>query len=750
VVNEVSVSDQFADVVFPISLRKSFTYRIPAPLEGLAKEGMRCSVSFGRRQTIGLITALTHQGPTPMKAIKPINSLLDVEPSLTPDLMELGKWIAEYYYCSVGEALFAILPVGYRRTTKAILELLPDAFQKRQKVEEILEKIGKLRGVNWESLSESRVPLTARTRKLAEALKAEGLAGIKLDSSLAESKTVRHKRSASFTPVPKLHAQQQQALGEIEKAIEDGAFKTFLMHGVTGSGKTEVYLRAIAKILEKGKQAIVLIPEIALTPQTVERFTGRFGDMVAVFHSRLATGERTLEWRRMASGEAKVAVGARSALFAPARNLGLIIVDEEHESSYKQEDAPRYHARDAAIKRAQICRAVAVLGSATPSLESVHNSRTGKYSLLFLPDRVNRKPLPLIRLVDLREEWQIRGQDRPVLSVALQEAVRETLAKEEQALLFLNRRGFNTVALCLKCGAQVHCPDCSIPVTYHRGGKPFDGAQGRATLLCHYCNWQGPLPEKCAKCGDGEIKVVGLGTERVEEEVTSLFPKAKICRMDMDTTRREGSHEEIIGRFRRHEIDILIGTQMIAKGHDFPGVTLVGVVGADVGLALPDFRASERVFQLMVQVAGRAGRADKEGIIYLQTFHGEHPAIQAALKHDTGTFWKSELELREALGYPPYAKLGLLLYRAKIEKKALAAAENAARVLRQEAGKYRVEVRGPAPAGLSKLRGHYRFQVLLKSPKPAGIRRLIEWMDSKAETPPGVFRVVDLDPQSML
>jgi primosomal protein N' (replication factor Y) (superfamily II helicase) len=444
----------------------------------------------------------------------------------------------------------------------------------------------------------------------------------------------------------------------------------------------------------------------------------------------------------MASGEAKVAVGARSALFAPAKNLGLIIVDEEHESSYKQEDAPRYHARDAAIKRAQICRAVAVLGSATPSLESVHNSRSGKYNLLFLPDRVNRKPLPLIKLVDLRAEWQVRQEDRPVLSLALQEAVRETLAKGEQALLFLNRRGFNTVALCLKCGAQVHCPDCSIPVTYHRGGK--------ATLLCHYCNWQGPLPERCAKCGDGEIKVVGLGTERVEEEVASLFPKAKICRMDLDTTRREGSHEDIIGRFRRHDIDILIGTQMIAKGHDFPGVTLVGVVGADVGLALPDFRASERVFQLLVQVAGRAGRADKEGIIYLQTFHGDHPAIQAALKHDTGTFWKSELELRGALGYPPYSRLGLLLYRAKNEKKALAAAEGAARMLKPEAGRHQVEVRGPAPAGLFKLRGHYRFQVLLKSPKPAGIRRLIEWLDTKMETPPSVFRVVDLDPQSML
>lgn len=735
-------SEWYAEVVFPIALRRSFTYRVPAPLEDLIQKGMRCSVSFGRRQSIGLITALIRQIPAHVKAVKPIDSLMDVQPSLTPDLMELGKWIAEYYYCSLGEALFAILPVGYRKTTKAVLELLPSAIQNKQKVEEILERSGKLRGVNWESLSESRVPLTARTRALAEALKSEGLGGIRLGSSIGGSKVPRIKPSASSIAPPKLHEQQQHALSAIEVAVEKSVFQTFLIHGVTGSGKTEVYLRSIAKILEKGKQAIVLIPEIALTPQTVERFTSRFGDLVAVFHSRLASGERTQEWRRMAEGKAKVAIGARSALFAPAQNLGLIVVDEEHESSYKQEDAPRYHARDAAIKRAQICGAVAILGSATPSLESVQNATLGKYTLLTMPNRVNQKPLPQIRLVDLREEWQVRHEDRPVLSLALQEAVRETLAKGEQTLLFLNRRGFNTVALCLKCGEQVHCPSCSVPVTYHRGA--------RSGLLCHYCNWQGPLPGKCVKCGDGEIRALGLGTERVEEEVAALFPKARVCRMDLDTTRREGSHEDIIGRFRKREIDILIGTQMIAKGHDFPGVTLVGVVGADVGLALPDFRASERVFQLLVQVAGRAGRADKEGTIYLQTFHGNHPAILAALKHDTGAFWKSELELREALGYPPFARLGLLVYRAKLEKKALAAAESAARVLKVEAGKYQVEVRGPAPAGLFKLRGHYRFQVLLKSLKPAGMRRLIEWLDTKVETTQGVFRVVDLDPQSML
>ncbi len=732
----------FAEVVFPIPLKQVFTYLVPAPLEGIAQVGMRCFAPFGPRQAVGFITGLTGQKPAHVKNLKALNSLLDGEPLLTPDLQKLGKWIADYYYCSEGEALFAILPMGFVKT-KRFLGLSPKGLRERDRVMGILEKEGPFRKVNWETLSGGTVLLTPRTGGLARLLSKEGLAELKLEGSTAPLEEDALREAPALEKGPPLHPQQQAALDAVEKSLEAGTFKTFLLQGVTGSGKTEVYLRAISTVLQKGKQAIVLIPEIALTPQTVERFTRRFGDQVAVFHSRLLPAEKIRHRRRMASGEAKVAVGARSALFAPARNLGLIVVDEEHESSYKQDQPPRYHARDAAIMRAQICGATALLGSATPSLESVYNARSGKYGFLSMPQRVNQRPLPGVKVVDLREEWIVRGSDRPVLSVALAEAIRETLDKKEQSMLFLNRRGFNTVTLCLKCGEQVHCPSCSIPVTSHRKG-------GETALLCHYCDWRGPVPAACPKCKDGAIRQVGLGTEKVEEELKSRFPGARIARMDLDTTRERGSHEKILERFRRHEIDLLVGTQMIAKGHDFPGVTLVGIVGADTGLALPDFRASEKVFQLLVQVSGRAGRAEREGVIYLQTFNSDHPSIQAAVRHDTEGFWRGELELRQALSYPPFSRLGLLVYRHREEKKAEQAAQEAAGFLGRESRALKVEVRGPAPAGIFKLRDEYRFQILLKAEKSQAIRQLIQKLDGSVKVPAGVGRSVDIDPQSML
>ncbi len=739
------MSEEFVEVAFPLSLKQVFSYRVPESLQGLVKPGMRVSVSFGRRHTVGLVTRLTAQSPAGVKNMKALESLMDTDPILTPDLLELGRWISEYYYCSLGEALFTALPGGYRKNPKAFLKLVPEAVEKSTEVEALLEKVGKLRGVNLESLEEGRVPLTPRTRALAEALKESGLGQVNYSK---ESKSLKVSQKAPARPetIPKLHPQQEVAVQTIRQALNLGTFQTFLLHGVTGSGKTEVYLRAIAEVIQKGQQAIVLIPEIALTPQTLERFTSRFGDKVALLHSRLAQGERARQWSRMATGEAQVAVGARSALFAPAPRLGLIVVDEEHESSYKQDDVPRYHARDAAVKRAQITGAVAVLGSATPSLETVHNAQSGKYQRLHMPERVNQRRLPLIRLVDLKEEITSHGsRERPVLTLALETAIGETLAKGEQAILFLNRRGFHTLVLCTKCGAQVQCPHCSVSVTYHRGS----GSDPKP-LLCHYCGWQGPVPARCQTCKDGDVKPVGMGTEKVEEEVMARFPKARVARMDLDTTRKQGSHESLLTKFRNHQTDILIGTQMIAKGHDFPGVTLVGVIGADVGLALPDFRSSERVFQLMVQVAGRAGRAEKEGFIYLQTFNPGHPALRAAMGHDTETFWNAELEMRKALDYPPFSKLGLIVYRSKDEKKALLAVTKAAEIMRREASQAGVEVWGPAPAPFSKLRGQYRFQILLKAKTPAPLRRLLIYVDEKMETPSGVNRAVDLDPQSML
>ncbi len=737
------MADLFAQVVFPIPLKQTFSYRVPEALKSAVAPGMRCFLSFGHRQTVGFITSVTSKAPENVKQLKAIDSLLDTQPALTPDLLKLGEWIAEYYYCSLGEALFAILPAGQRKNPKSVLELTSEGLAHIEKVETLLGEVGPLRGVNWKSLKKGTVAVTPRTLALAEALKAAGLGQIVVAGKKPESTGGEKLILGKPTQPPQLHAQQESAFNAIHQALDEGVFKTFLLQGVTGSGKTEVYLRTIAETLKKGKQAIVLIPEIALTPQTVDRFTGRFGDQVAVLHSRLDPEERAIHWNRLATGKAKVAVGARSALFAPVPKLGLIVVDEEHESSYKQDDTPRYNARDAAVKRAQLCGAVALLGSATPSLESIKNARDGKYGFLSMPDRVNQRPLPRVRVVDLKEEWVVRGEDRPVLSMALAQAIRENLEKNEQTILFLNRRGFNTATLCLKCGEQVQCPNCSVPVTSHR-------VRGVIELLCHYCDWKGPVPVKCPQCKDGQVRQVGLGTERLEEEIKTQFPNARVERMDLDTTQEKGSHEEILGRFRRHAVDILLGTQMIAKGHDFPGVTLVGIVGADTGLALPDFRSSEKVFQLLVQVSGRAGRAEKEGVIYLQTFHPDHSSVRSAATHDMNGFWQQELELREALGYPPYSRLGLLVYRSEDEKKAYTGAEKAAVVLEKLARPLGVEVRGPALAGLFKLRGHFRFQILLKAAKPQAIRQLIQKLDEQFETPKGVFRVVDIDPQSML
>ena len=734
--------ESYVEVVFPTPLKQVFTYKLPPALEGLAQVGMRCFAPFGRRQTVGFIVGLTGQAPAHVKTFKSIDSLLDSEPLLTPDLQKLGKWIADYYYCSEGEALFAILPMGFVKT-KRFLVLTPEGLKNEKRISEILEENGPLRKVTFQTLGEGKVLLSPRTAPLAKIFKKEGLAALKLEGANSAEEAKIEMESPSLEKGPKLHAQQQAALDAIEKNLDLSTFHAFLLNGVTGSGKTEVYLRAISTVIAKGKQAIVLIPEIALTPQTVDRFTRRFGDQVAVFHSRLGPSEKIRHWRRMASGEAKVAVGARSALFAPAKNLGLIVVDEEHDSSYKQDKSPRYHARDAAIMRAQICKATAILGSATPSMESVYNARLGKYTLLSMPERVNKKALPRVKVVDLREEWSVRGEDRPILSMALEEAIRENLERKEQTMLFLNRRGFNTLTLCMKCGAQVHCPSCSISVTSHKSSKGV-------YLLCHYCDWTGPIPEHCATCKDGTIQQVGLGTEKVEEELKAKFPKARIARMDLDTTREKGSHEKILNKFRQGDIDLLVGTQMIAKGHDFPGVTLVGIVGADTGLALPDFRSSERVFQLLVQVSGRAGRAEKEGIIYLQTFNEGHASIQAAVHHDTEGFWKGELELRKDLGYPPFSRLSLLVYHHKDEKRAGRAAEEAASFLNRHARSFNVEVRGPAPAGIFKLRDEYRFQVLLKAEKSLAIRQLIQKLDASMPVPSGISRSVDIDPQSML
>jgi primosomal protein N' (replication factor Y) len=568
---------------------------------------------------------------------------------------------------------------------------------------------------------------------------------------------------------PALNEAQAAAVARIVTALDPAgdAPRAFLLFGVTGSGKTEVYLHAIAACLARGRGALVMVPEIALTPQLVSRFRARFGDDLAVIHSALAEADRHAMWTRLRRGEVRVAIGARSALFAPVPDLGLVIVDEEHDASFKQEEGVRYHARDMALLRAHRLRAAAVLGSATPSLESVELVRRGKLGELTLPDRaVAEATLPAVTLVDLRRNGPGPSQHR-LLSLPLHRAVEETLAAGEQAILFLNRRGFAPSVVCHACGAVETCRACSVALTYHRGtaaggaerarrGRGDQGGlppeRGRAGMRCHYCDFHGPLPAVCSACGAGPLELEGLGTERLEEAVAAAFPTARVARLDRDVAGGARS-EAIIERVRAREVDILVGTQMVTKGHDLPGVTLVGVLNADAALSLPDFRASERGFQLLVQVAGRAGRRERPGRVLVQTRTPEHPAIQFAARHDVRGFWEHELADRREVSYPPFSRLALLRIDALDEHLAREAANKLAALARTspEALARRVEVLGPSAAPIARLRGRFRFRVMLRARERGplraalgAVREGIERIDRR------VRAVVDVDPVAML
>jgi primosomal protein N' (replication factor Y) len=550
----------------------------------------------------------------------------------------------------------------------------------------------------------------------------------------------------------------------------------FLLHGVTGSGKTEVYLQAIAHALEKGFGAIVLVPEISLTPQTVERFKARFchgphRTLVAVLHSHLSAGERHDEWHKIREGRARIVIGARSAIFAPVEPLGLIIVDEEHEHTYKQEEAPRYHARDVAVVRGQMERAVVVLGSATPSLESYYNCRRGKYTLLELPERADDRKMPRVRVVDMRQTLR-GGRTPPVFSPQLREAILQRLERGEQTILFLNRRGYATALQCPRCGFVAECPNCSVALTFHRTDQK---------LRCHICGHEAPAPAVCPneKCRDAAIRYAGLGTQRVEEALARLFPRARIRRMDSDVMKRKDDYRRVLGEFRAGKIDILVGTQMIAKGLHFPNVTLVGIIHADLALHQPDFRAGERTFQLITQVAGRAGRGDIEGEVFVQAFTPFHPAIQYARRHDFAGFYEQEIEYRQQLKYPPISRVALLTLRGRNEDKVRFAAQHLRReldVLSPEGGTAarpaaasaggelpldvpdsnaatpRIRdliVAGPAPAPLVRAEGFYRYQIMLRT---RHMSRLSRWLGERVAEfplPEGVTLTVDVDPVSL-
>jgi primosomal protein N' (replication factor Y) len=517
--------------------------------------------------------------------------------------------------------------------------------------------------------------------------------------------------------------------------------RTFLLHGVTGSGKTEVYLQAIAHVLERGAGAIVLVPEIALTPQTVERFKARFSSGplktgVAVLHSHLSSGERHDEWHKIRRGRARIVIGARSAVFAPVDPLGLIIVDEEHEHTYKQEEAPRYHARDVAIMRGSMEGAAVVLGSATPSLESYYNCRIGKHTLLELRERVDDQKLPHVRVVDMRQSMR-RGQNIPIFSPQLKEAITQRLERGEQTILFLNRRGYSTALQCPLCGFVAECPNCSLSLTYHRHEQK---------LRCHLCGHEQAAPSACPneKCRNPGIRYSGLGTQRVEETLGKLFPDARVERMDSDAMKRKEDYRRILGDFRAGKIDILLGTQMIAKGLHFPNVTLVGIIYADLALHLPDFRAGERTFQLLTQVAGRAGRGDIEGEVVVQTFTPFHPAIQFARRHDFVGFYEQELEFREPLKYPPFGRVALLTLKGRNEDKVKFSAEHLRKVLDTLGGD--VTIAGPAPAPLLRAETYYRYQLMLRTRRMSALSQKLAALVQSLALPEDILLTVDIDP----
>jgi primosomal protein N' (replication factor Y) len=741
-------------------LAKTLSYLVPEHLRGRARVGSRVRVPLGRRQAVGYVMG---SSDLPADKLKAVLEVLDPLPLFHARHAAFYQRAADYYAFPIGEAVRTALPAGLsgRGSSPTILS---EKFYRRSDLE------GQPKGAKQQELlrhveGEGEVSLTG-LRELFPAPHAVLQRLVELGYLSVEERERRRDPFAgeevmAHEPLD-LNAAQQKALEHLTTALGRlPEFSPMLLHGVTGSGKTEVYLRAIADCLDRGKQALVMVPEIALTPQLVGRFRSWFQKRtlrLAILHSGLSDGERYDAWRSVAEGDVDVVIGARSAIFAPLPDLGLIVVDEEHDTSYKQSEGFRYNARDLALLRGQMDGAVALLGSATPALNSFFRAHDGQLASLALPERAGVHPLPEVQLVDLgqvrkearrearkearkesQEELPQEDENAGMLSPVLQEALKETLAGGEQALLLLNRRGYSPFLLCRDCGATFHCPNCAITLTF---------SQVERRLRCHYCDFHQRPPESCERCGGMRVMPEGAGTERLEEELSQLFPEARIARMDRDTTTRKGAHARLIARMAAREIDILVGTQMIAKGHDFPQVTLVGVVNADTALNMPDFRSAERVFSLFSQVAGRAGRGQQPGRVLIQTYDPEHYALDFVVRHDYHGFAAMELEQREALQYPPYGHLvNLVLAGNDAEKVAAAAGDLAARL---ESVTRKVDVLGPAPCVLSLLRGKTRMQILLKSGQRPALRYLVDqFKEGQFKVPAGVALTVDVDPLDM-
>ncbi len=734
-----------ARVVFSEAPHGPLDYRVPDELAEAVRVGVRLKVPLGKsnREMLGYCIAveIVRQAP---EAFKPVLDVLDAEPLCTPRVLELMQWMSRYYLAPLGQVFEAAIPAGVRSAAGSRQRVVLHATEKAQQ-EELVSRLPAKQLAVMQNLLLAESGLTLeQLQKLADcsagpvnALRHGGFVEARHERLQAELGTIT---AAPNLPPLALSADQRQALNQIKQALDSKQQQTILLHGITGSGKTEVYMQAIHEVISYGRQAIVLVPEISLTPQTRHRFVSRFGE-VAVLHSHMSGVERHHQWRKISAGVTPVVIGPRSAIFAPTPRLGLVVVDEEHESSFKQDNIPRYHARDVALHRTHLEQVPLVLGSATPSLESYKRALEGVYKLSNLPRRIHNRPLPQVTTVDLRQQKPQPG--RGAITRQLHQAVEETLADDGQVILMLNRRGFATSIQCPQCGHVVACPDCDLPLTHHRDG-------GKAA--CHYCDYQIPTPPVCPACKFEGIRYSGLGTQRLEIEVAHRFPQATIARMDSDTMRKPGSHERVLSRFRDGKVHILLGTQMIAKGLDFPNVLLVGVINADSALHFPDFRAAEKTFQLVTQVAGRTGRGERVGRVIVQTFTPEHPAIMAAVKHDFVSFARMELEHRAAFGYPPHGYLARVIVRGANLTETEGFAESFVKRLQatRELNAFDCRILGPTPPPLYKLRGKYRFHAMLQAPQAKTLNHLLAKTIDHLKPPKEVQYVIDIDPLDTL
>lgn len=759
----------YASVITPAPLRDTLIYKVPDRLRQQIAVGMRVLIPLGRRKVTGVVLQLLPQSS--IAETREILTTLDERPILDTAMLQLSQWIAGYYLATLGEVLGTILPPGLRSEIQKTIILKPGMFSARDRLEErILQRLHQSKGKISFKILTREIPvggLFAAVERLASAGAVEIHEHLparrrKKDSSLEPDAASSTEAPADFV----LSSEQQRALHMVERRLQERGFEAFLLHGVTGSGKTEVYLRAMERARRAGSGSLVLIPEISLTPQLLDRVKARFPGRVGVLHSGLTDAERWTQWWQIARGNVDIVVGARSAVFAPLPQLGLIIVDEEHDPSYKQDEGVRYNGRDVAVVRAKLLACPIILGSATPAIETYQNSLDGRYRLLELTRRVEQRPLPAVEIVDLRskldapdrryrskelssgkhsESAQCFGQAR-LISSRLASLLKENYQSSKQSLIFLNRRGFSNFLQCVLCGYVLRCSQCSVTLTFHRSQK---------SACCHHCNFRTTAIELCPHCTHGSLYGIGAGTEQIEEMLQRLVPPARIARMDRDTTSKRGSHEELIRQWEKGAIDILVGTQMITKGHDVTGVTLVGAVLADLSLNLPDFRAGERTFQLLSQVAGRSGRGDDPGTMIVQTYSPQHYAIQHLISHDYKGFFASEIEFRRALDYPPFSRLVCLKLDGPKLDQVVAKARMLGAALRCRAGtdaasREKIDVLGPAPAPIQKLRNRYRWQILLKGKQSSHLLQLAKRARELLPRSPIVRLHIDVDPYNML